>query len=496
MWSLLIAGAIVAAAGREFWYFSALPMRAHLARTRGDVDAARQILEMVIATPTIFSRRAKLVMRYRLAVLYMQAQRYEEAADNLRLLLDTTLKPSVESDVRRRLADCLEGSGQRQASDEERRRAEHCLEGQVQDGFWYLSQGLLHEKEQRFPEACDSYEQALALLPGNRSTARTEAMARLSLSSFNAGRPDQAVRWAEETIAQKPGIEIRILAHGFAGLGYGNLGRLEEAEEHKKIAMELAMLAGNQDRAAECMVSLADIMRKRGKIVEAMEACDHAAGMSLKARRIARTTQAECLRAWGRFDEAKEVLAQAQCAPTLFIPSMERRSQAVLSLGKAWLEAENDDPEKALEHLEEASIELANDSKLSLWCDATTAWVYASMGRHEEAVETMEHVEARSAEFAADRSTCLGSLSSLGRAAYLLGDFELSKTYWQQYLELHPDPVWQPKGLYYLGECHLHLGDIASALSSFERAVEMGFDTEHVTRSQRRLQEQALKLST
>jgi TolA-binding protein len=70
-----------------------------------------------------------------------------------------------------------------------------------------------------------------------------------------------------------------------------------------------------------------------------------------------------------------------------------------------------------------------------------------------------------------------------------LKDFERSKSYWERYLSLKPDPAFEPIGLYYLGECHRHLGDVETAKAKFQQAVNTGLDTHHTRLARSRLEE-------
>jgi hypothetical protein len=55
-------------------------------------------------------------------------------------------------------------------------------------------------------------------------------MMRLVLSSYNAGRPADTVRWAEAVIELAPNYAARVGARRMAAAGYRGLGRLDEAE--------------------------------------------------------------------------------------------------------------------------------------------------------------------------------------------------------------------------------------------------------------------------
>ncbi len=489
MWLWLLGFALAFVLLRELWFSFLLPVAAQLAMRRGDRERARRILERVIAAPSLWGERGKVEARFRLSWIYLEAKRCEDAVEQCRAILRHRLKPAIEANVRRRLADCLEAAGKLDEANAERQRAAERVAEAPDDAEKFLSQAQMLEDQGRHAEACEAFERGLALIPRWNDVARKTTMVKLALSAYNAGRPDAAIRWTEAAIALKPEPMLLMLAHSTAGLAYSTQGNLEAAEKHRQQAFLLATAAGNQDSAARFLVQLADVQMKRGKLVQAAEASEQAAGMSFKARRHARMVQAECLRLWGRLDEARETLEQASRAPGLPVPSAERHAQAVISLGLAWVTAEENQPETALNHLQQAAAELQQDEKLSLSCEATAAWVFALLNRPAEMEQKIQVVEARLPQFVHDRATqglCYGMLA---RAIFELNDFERSKSYWERYLSLKPDPAFEPIGLYYLGECHRHLGDMETAKAKFQQAVRLGIDTHHTWLAQERLKE-------
>jgi len=489
MWLWLLGFALLFILLRELWLSLLLPVAAQLAMMRGDRERARRILERAVAAPSLGGERGKVDTRFRLAWIYLEEKRFDDAVAQCRTLLKRRLKPAVEANVRRRLAHCLEAAGKLDEAHAERQRAAERVVAAPDDAEKFLSQAQMFEEQGRHAEACEAYERGLALIPRWNDVARKNTMVKLALSSYNAGRPDRALQLAEEAIALKPEPMLLMLAHNVAGLAYSTQGNLEAAENHRQQAFLLAAASGNQDNAARFLVQLAEVQMKRGKFVQAAEASEQAAGMSFNARRHARLVQAECLRLWGRLEEARETLEQASRAPGLPVPSAERRAQAVLSLGLAWIAAEENQPQTALNHLHQAAAELQQDEKLSLHYEATAAWVLALLNRREEGEQKIAQVEARLPQFVHDRATqglCGGMLA---RAIFELKDFERSKSYWERYLSLKPDPAFEPIGLYYLGECHRHLGDVETAKAKFQQAVNTGLDTHHTRLARSRVEE-------
>jgi tetratricopeptide (TPR) repeat protein len=472
---------------REFWLQLLLPAFALHLRARGRRAQATKTLERAAARPSLFGERGRIEVRYRLAWLYMEDRRYDAAIQQCRTILARRLRPSVEASVRARLAECLEAAGDPAGAETERQRARNCLISGAGGGDTYFARGKLLARDRKYEEAREAYQQALAAIPAWNNFARAEVMVHLALASFDAGQPAETVRWAEEAMLAKPTTDLLITAHRTAGVGYSSQGRLDEAELHVRSAAAIAAAAGNAQRTAGLLLQLAGIQMKRGKLVETMEVCAKACGMDLEARRQARLIEGESLRLWGRYDQARTAFEQARQAPGHPQPSAERRSQATLALDQAWLEAEAGDPDAARRYLQEAVEGLGADEKLGLWCAATDAWVLALSGSKEESRERMVEAEARASRFAADPGTQKMCLAMLGQAAYALGEFDRSIEFWTEYLRQEPTPVFRPRGLYFLGECHRQLGREEPAKEAFGEAVDLGIDTYHARQAQRRL---------
>ena len=204
----------------------------------------------------------------------------------------------------------------------------------------------------------------------------------------------------------------------------GNLGRLQESEDHFRRAYEVAAADGDKGEMGQILGSLADIQRKRGKLVEANEACLKTASMDPKAIRMALAVQCQILREWGRFDEALEMLRRHDQATNIVIPALERRVRATRALDMSRIEAECGRADDAWAHIQQAISELGNDAKLGLKCDAAAAWVLSARGHAEESRRVTGQVEDRLIAFEHDPSTCRGVLYDLGMAACTRGDHE------------------------------------------------------------------------
>ncbi len=479
-------------------YFSILPLRAVKKYKKSDPERLRRYLERVAATPSFLGPASKLVVRGALVGIYLPQGKHAEAAAHCRAILATLTEarrrfggradfPALEADTRRRLADCLDALGQVEEAQEERRRAEAGIDRAPDDSLRYLTQGTLLERQHKYAEACTAFEQALSLTSESDRKARIECMTHLVLATYNSGRPVDCLRWAEEAIASgAEGLHLRG-AHKMAGVACGNLGRLEESEDHYRRAYDVAAAEGDAGEMGQILGSLAGVQAKRGNLAEANEACTKAAAVDPKGIRMAIAIQSQILRGWGRFDEALELLGRHDDGPKLNIPAHERRIQAVRALDLSRIEAECGRVDDALAHIQQAIEVLGNDAKLGLYCEGALAWVHAARGLADESRRVAAQAEARLAEYDGDPSTCRGVYYDLGMAACKRGDYENGENCWDQYLELFPDPVHQPTALYFRGECRLHLGEKSAAIADFRAAVAMNIDTHYAGLARKRL---------
>jgi tetratricopeptide (TPR) repeat protein len=485
---LLVLGIALILLLHRFWFIY-MPTRLVDRLARGDKQRTQQILEWVLATPSLLGDRLKDVARAKLVRLYLPQRRFMDIELLCRAMLSHPMTPSFESDVRRRLADSLESQGRMEEADGEHQRAEACLESGRDFLLWYISRGALLEKDDKHAEAYEVYKQGLERVPLQHEAERRVFLLHMVLSSFNAGHPDETIRLAEQAIASGANDEQLAIAHRMAALACDNLGRLDAAEEHGKLELALATAKGDQAREAECLVQLANYQKLRGKLKEAYEACTSAVNLSPATPRHSFMVQADILRVWGRFDEALAALQQARDANPHAIPSLERRSQAICCLSIAWLEAHVGRADDAWQHLSEAVTELGSDAKLGLWCDATAAWVFALRGDLERSARISTQVEERLAGLAQDRRSQLNALIHLGRAAAARGEFARGVDYWEQVLGLEPDPIERVSVLYYLGECHERLENVAEAQAVYQEAVGMQIDTHNARLARQRLAE-------
>src|SRR5207237_2633849 len=98
------------------------------------------------------------------------------------------------------LADTLEGLERFEEAAAERKQAGAALRDPEETSLGLQAKGKLLDREHRHAEAYAAYERALSLAPHNQKAVCSEIMMHLVLSSFNAGRPADTLRWAEAVI--------------------------------------------------------------------------------------------------------------------------------------------------------------------------------------------------------------------------------------------------------------------------------------------------------
>jgi tetratricopeptide (TPR) repeat protein len=497
---LIVATSVAAAATLfHYVYFVVLPLRAIKKYGENNPERLRRYLERVVATPSLLGSGMKMVARGGLVAIYLSSGRHAEAAAHCRAKLESVVRlrnrkryGALEADTRRRLADCLEALGQSEEAAEERRRARERLHLASADPLRHLTQGTFLERQNRYEDAYVEYQKALELTPPSNVPVRIECLMHMVLAAYHAARPGDCLRWAEEVIALGATGRFLESAHRMAAVASGNLGQLEASEQHYRLAYEAAASAKNTPKMAEILGSLADCLRKRGKLVEANQTCIQASALDPKGQRMALGVQSQIFREWGRYDEALATLARHKEAGQIVIPDLERRLCAVVSLDTARIEAECGRSDAAWSHIREALAVLREDVKLSLMCEAASCWVLAVLGLTDDSKGVSGEVEKRLTNFERDPSTCRNVLHDLGMAACARGDFDAGLDLWTGYLASSPDPVYLPRALYQRGECHRQTGRLTEARNDYGAAVATNLDTQYSRLAQQRLDRSAL----
>lgn len=387
-----------------------------------------------------------LIGRQNAATRLFQRKQYAEAAASYRSLLKWRLPSGIEADTRRRLSDALDSAGRGDEAAAERERAEAVSARSPGDAQAQSARGDLLERKRQYDDACEAYGQALRQTPVIVTADRATIMAKLSAAHYHAGRPVEAVKWAEDSLSSRP---------------------------------------------------------KRGHLVEAVAAARRAVGTCDSPFRSGRIAEVESLRELGRFEEARAVVARMKQGPRHPQPPIERRLQAMCALTLAWVESADDRPDAALAALEETRDHLkvltrstvwppppsSNEDKLVVFCDATAMRVCAALGQRERAQSLRADVESYLPRYANDRATLMGIYANFARTAFYLGDLAESRAFWQRHLDCKPSPIGLPYAHYWLGEVALHAGETDTAREEYRQAASFGIDSLDARRAQARLDE-------
>jgi tetratricopeptide (TPR) repeat protein len=454
LWLWLVIGSQAA-----LWLWFVVVPQQSLKLARGIVGRQRRLLEWVVSTPCVPG--VKVHARYLLAANYQSAMRCSEAEELYRLILKHNhgnLEAGFESFVRQRLADSVEALGRRKEADLERERAEEILAGADTTILKYQAQGKLFDREYRYDEAIAAYEKALSTYPTPNKAIATTLMMQLALSSNNAGRPRDTVRWAEAVIALDPRSPVGEIARRMAALGHTALGHADDAERHLRAAIARA---SSPTKRAESLALLAGCVMRRGELDQAERMAREAEALFPGKQRLPWKIIGHVEKIRGRLEEAIQALEHSDSVSISHIPAQNRQVSAVMQRDLATLHAELGRGDIALSLICEAEIELAGDRKQEMILDAAAALVHAFRHERDLARNRMASACEGRAELTDDRSTQQAVLVLLGRAALLIDEPERAESFLKEYLKLEPEPVSYPFVYYHLAECRRRAGDDA-----------------------------------
>ncbi len=466
---LLIAGFILA-----LLWFVAVPKHS-LKLARGNRDRQRRILRWIVGTP--FGGDLKNLARFMLALNYQVTKQYDLAEAGYREVLgnrDGRLDPGFEAIVSLKLADTIEALGRSVEADEERKRTAASVENAAESFSAMDARGRMLDRQHRYPDAYAAYERTLVLAPPNQKSVYLALMMRLVLSSFNAGRPTDSLRWATATIDLDPEGPMSVKARRMAAVACANLGRLDDAERHVRKAIELASSANER---AQSLALSSDYLMRRGDLDGAERVASEADALCSGKTRLPWIVKGTVAAKRGRLAEAIEVFEHARSINENFIPSTVRRTGAALLRDIAVLQAELGRTELALDLLRQAQPDFAGDGKLMVVFGASAAIVDALRNDRDAARARIAVVEEGRRDFPDDAATQRAVLYHLSRVLLLIGEAELAEAYLRAYLELNPDPVFRPYAFYHLAECRRNLGDIDGQRDFDTRAASTSFGT-------------------
>ncbi len=467
------------------------PLKAILANLPDDPDAGIAVLEVGLARRNSFDVGTTLLAHSRLMELYQARERYEEAIVQGRAILAMSdSRHRLEREVRVRIAICLDSLGRTEQADAERLAAADDLDDDAPDGFaGWRAQGKVLDKLHRHEEAVVAYEQALELNPPENREGRDDVLIHLVLATFNAGRHEQTMKWANRAIQEGVSETWLFLAHRLAGVAAASLARLDEAHHHRQRAYDMAVEEGDAAKISDCLARLADLRHLCGELDRAEALCLEAESLCPEQARMAILIHAEVLHSRGRVDEALARIEQGSQVGVMASSVDERRMQAALNKWKAIYRAELGQLDQACANLSEATAVLRADPKFVPACEAAWAWLLAQRGDREAVIERTELVLRGLDQDSATPSTRSDCLELIGRALLAVGEFERARGCWERFLATAHVPITKPTGRYFLGVCRWHLDDPAGAGEEFRRATALGIDSHHARLAEQRERE-------
>ena len=362
------------------------------------------------------------------------------------------------------------------------------LQGHGTDYQTLGTQGQLLERESRFSEAYDVYDQGLTLTPRGMKTIRLEYMTKLMLAATHSGERAKALKWAEDGNRQRCDRQYARNVPSPSGHRLQSDGphrrrgdALPEGAHHCRVDENALGLGG------KALALLASLESNRGRMSLAMEYADKAISLSPEEARTAHIFKVECLRVLGRFEEAVAHQNAAMKASVLSVAHFERRSQGIMQIGAAWLSADMNNEPDAVLSLDRAGEYLKDDEMLRLWCDATRVWILALGGHVDKARLLMSEVKSQAMRYPDDRNTQLTCCSCPGRGAFMIGDYTAARVLWARYLNLTSSKAWTPLAHFYLGECAAALGETDEAMREYELGAAFGDEFDYARRCTERL---------
>jgi tetratricopeptide (TPR) repeat protein len=115
------------------------------------------------------------------------------------------------------------------------------------DALGWFVQGRFFDERHCYDQAIVAYETILRMPLFERKALQRETGLRLTVACVRAGRPQEAIRWAELALRHEVSSSGKYLLHQLAGKAYSALGQTDREEIHKQRAQELASAANETE---------------------------------------------------------------------------------------------------------------------------------------------------------------------------------------------------------------------------------------------------------
>jgi tetratricopeptide (TPR) repeat protein len=213
-----------------------------LMRLPDDPDDRIITLERLAARSLWLGSGAKRSVRVKLVQLYRERGRLRDAVDMGReTLARFRMSHSLESLLRLEVSICLDSLHRDSEARAQLEKLVDGLDGSPADALGWLVRGRLFDRLGRYDEAIAAFEKIMEMPLFERKPVQNEARRRLAEACVNAGRPKEAIQWAEPTLSHEGSRSDRFILHQTAAKAYAMLGRADDNECHNRQAREIAM---------------------------------------------------------------------------------------------------------------------------------------------------------------------------------------------------------------------------------------------------------------
>ena len=299
-------------------------------------------------------------------------------------------------------------------------------------------------KQERFVEAVEWYRAVLAI-----DDEFAPPYAGMGIALFGARRYEEAIAALERALSLDPRLPTAAALHLYLGRAARELGRFDEAAGHLQRAAEI------EPANVEPLLELANLRSRQGRSEDADRILDRvrASGPDALASVLA---AAEALRAQREITEAITTYRTALEIDPNYAP-------ALAGLGIALLQSER--YEEAIEALEQA-VALQPDLPIS----GSSAHVLLGLAaQHLGRPDAAEHFERALRDDPSDRQ----ALEHLAAERFGQQRYEETVALYRTMIEMDPDNALTHSNL---GAALYHLGRLAEALDSIERALALDPD--------------------
>jgi tetratricopeptide (TPR) repeat protein len=207
-----------------------------------DPEERIALLEGILARSLWLGSGAKRSVRVKLVQLFRERGRLRDAVDLGReTLARFRMSHSLESLLRLEVSICLDRLHRDSEARAQLEKLVDGLDGSPADALGWLVRGRLFDRLGRYDEAIAAFEKIMEMPLFERKPVQNEARRRLAEACVNAGRPKEAIQWAEHALLHEASRSGRFILHQTAAKAYATLGQADRNEGHKRQAREIAM---------------------------------------------------------------------------------------------------------------------------------------------------------------------------------------------------------------------------------------------------------------